>query len=100
MSGIQPTPCSVRSINIVTRHEDALQPGTEENWKREIANRINVSKLSGNDFLKTFVPARLPYSLPHTFSESGLFAEWKPVKGQEKESYPILVRGVHPSSSG
>ena len=95
MSGLNPTPCSVRSINIVTHHEEILKPVTEESWKREIEHRINVSKLSGNDFLTTFVPSHLPYPLPHTLNDPlvELFAGWEPVEGHEKESYPILVRG-------
>ncbi|KAI0689320.1 hypothetical protein C8T65DRAFT_588766 [Cerioporus squamosus] len=95
MSGVHPTPCSAKSVNDVTKHQDRLQLYVEEHWKREIKYRINVSRDTGNEFLRKFVPASVPYPLPVDFNDlASVFDKWNPIAGEEKKSYPVLVKGL------
>ena len=90
MSGVQPTPCTVKSNNDIIAHDEVLQPFTEERWKGEIKHRIVISRAERDEFLEKFVPSNdLP--LPPSRDLKHLFAGWEPAEGREKDSYPVLV---------
>ncbi|KAI0692081.1 hypothetical protein C8T65DRAFT_745297 [Cerioporus squamosus] len=96
MSGLNPTPIIIRSANVPTATQDTLQSFAEELWKSELKCRINIAQDVGEEFVKKFVPCNTQRPLiPHRAGLATLFSDWHPAPGQEKESYPILIRGFN-----
>lgn len=94
MSGIQATPFARKVTNQPVAVEDTLKARAQEGWRRELEHRVHISQDDDKDFLRKYVPSNTPYPFVSDLDIlAKLFADWNPVAGKEKESYPHLVRG-------
>ncbi|RPD54828.1 hypothetical protein L227DRAFT_657328 [Lentinus tigrinus ALCF2SS1-6] len=70
----------------------------KEGWRHELAGRINVLNEEHDtveDYLATYIPSIIPCR--HNTGNNAKktpFAEWLPKKGEERKSYPDLIRGL------
>ncbi|KAI0750043.1 hypothetical protein C8Q80DRAFT_1269824 [Daedaleopsis nitida] len=96
MSGIHTTPFARKATNQPIAVEDTLKARAQEGWRRELQHRVHISKDDDKDFLRKYVPSNTPYLFVSDLEGlADLFADWRPVAGKEKESYPYLTKGLN-----